>query len=254
MLLAPRHFATFCIYFICLLTANAQIEADLQKGLTAFDEGRFEEAISSLEGVLNSGHFSDDLYYNLGNAYFQNKEPIKAILNYERALKINPRLEQAQFNLKIALEDINNELIEVPEFILLSAWRSIHTLLSSNSWSIIYLIFLWLAILALIYWLLGKDRAKKKKAFLGGIVCLALCIFTFFLSSSQYKWESGSKAAIVMEPLILRSAPEEENKSIMDLKGGTKLYFIDKIGEWNKIRLINGQVGWVKGENGLERI
>ena len=241
-------------FFFFLLTANAQEEQDFQKALQLFQSQKFEEASKAYEQLLAKGYFSDELHYNLGNAYFQNQQPVKAIINYERALKLNPRNNDARFNLKIVLEEIENDLVEVPEFFLIKIWRSIHTRMSSNTWSICFIILIWLAVLALAYWLLAKERTKKKQAFISGIVALILSLFCFFLSSSQFKWENAKDAAIVTEQLPLRSAPEDNNKAILDLSAGTKLYFVDKIGEWHKIRLINGQLGWLKGEKGLVRI
>ncbi len=228
---------------------------DFKKGLALFENKNYEASAEKFESILQTGQSSSELYYNLGNAYFQNKEAVKAILNYEKALKLNPRFVEAKFNLKIALEENNNEMIEVPDFFLTKIWRNIHTIASSNVWSILFLISFWTTVACFIFWLLGKVRKQKKQAFLFGLLLLVIAIFSFFLSSSQYEWETSDDSALVMvENLKLKSAPEAENKPILDLQPGTKLYFIDKIGEWYKVKLKNGQIGWLKGEHGLERI
>lgn len=239
---------------ICALTI-AQSETDFNKGLDFFEAKKYQEAAAVFESIVEAGSYSKEIYFNLGNAYFQNQEPVKAILNYERALKLSPRFEEARFNLKIALEEIDNEVIEVPEFFLQKIWKNMHTTLRSNVWSIFFLISLWLSICAMIYWLLGKDRKRKKQAFIVGVSSLFLALLTFFLSSSQHSWETEKNSAIVMtNALKLKSAPEEENQPIMNLQAGTKLFFVDKIGSWNKVRLNNGQLGWLNGEEGLTRI
>ena len=45
---------------------------------------------------------SADIYYNLGNSYYKNKNIAKAVLNYERALLMNPGDADIRFNLEMA--------------------------------------------------------------------------------------------------------------------------------------------------------
>lgn len=230
-------------------------EQDLfKKGVESFNSKNYTEAINAFESIRSNGQFSEELYYNLGNAYFESKDMVKAILNYERCLKIAPYSEEAQFNLKLALEEIDNDIIEVPEFILSKVWKRIHTKISSTSWSFLFLSCFWLAIACIIYWLLGKTRHLKKKAFLTGFSLLLLSIFLYFLSRSQNKWENRKDTAIIMEEMPLNSAPEIENETVMMLDPGMKIYLLDEVSGWYKIRLNNGQVGWLRSLEKAEKI
>jgi len=232
------------VFFIFDLVGQ---DGDLfQKGVEAFNSKNYDEAIEAFESIRENGQFSEEIYYNLGNAYFESGDKVKAILNYERCLKIDPFSEEARFNLKLALEEINNDIIEVPEFILSKIWKKVHTKLGSGTWSFLFLFSFWLAIGCIIYWLLGKTRHLKKKAFLTGISMLILSIFLYFLSSAQYKWENNKDVAIIMESMPLNSAPEVENEAIMTLDPGMKIILLDEVSGWHKIRLKNGQVGWLR--------
>ncbi len=54
----------------------------LLQGNDHYQEGRFQEALSAFESILESGFESPDLYYNLGNAYFKMGDLGGSILNF----------------------------------------------------------------------------------------------------------------------------------------------------------------------------
>ena len=55
------------------------------KANTAFAAGQFKSAIQQYQAVVQSGEWSANLFYDLGNAYFRDSDFGRAILNYERA-------------------------------------------------------------------------------------------------------------------------------------------------------------------------
>src|SRR5439155_5984489 len=59
---------------------------------------------AAYEQVAALGVRSEDLFYNLGNAYVKAGQLGPAIYNYERALELDPTLEDVQFNLRAARE------------------------------------------------------------------------------------------------------------------------------------------------------
>ena len=69
---------------------------------SAYFKGNYADAIALYEGILKRGKKSSELYYNLGNSYYKSKDMAKAILNYERALLLNPGDGDIKFNLKLA--------------------------------------------------------------------------------------------------------------------------------------------------------
>lgn len=81
-----------------------------------------EDFLIEIENILSDGfdykgHLHDpsrtrwgdrelvgDIYYSLGNKFFSNGEFIKALENYEMALRLNPRYEKAHLNRAILLD------------------------------------------------------------------------------------------------------------------------------------------------------
>jgi tetratricopeptide (TPR) repeat protein len=81
---------------------SASKDATFRRGHDAYFHGRYAEAIEAYEHVAALGVSSEDLFYNLGNAYLKAGQVGPAIYNYERALELDPSFDDAQFNLKVA--------------------------------------------------------------------------------------------------------------------------------------------------------
>jgi tetratricopeptide (TPR) repeat protein len=62
--------------------------------------GRYSEAIKSLEEVKVQ---CDKVHKNLGDAYYNIEMLDKAIYHYEKAIKLNAKLDEAYFNLAVIL-------------------------------------------------------------------------------------------------------------------------------------------------------
>ena len=60
-----------------------------------------KEAVKNYEMILNYGYFSEDLFLNLGNAYFQESNFGQARWSYEMGLKLNPMNTDLQNNSNI---------------------------------------------------------------------------------------------------------------------------------------------------------
>ena len=89
---------------------NAKIAA-LNNPETADD--LYLKAINSYRFLLEEkGIKNSDLHNNLGNAYFFNGELGKAILQYHKALYLNPVNSDAQHNLKFAQQQTNDVVHE----------------------------------------------------------------------------------------------------------------------------------------------
>lgn len=79
---------------------------------------------------------SAEYYFNLGNAYYRSGKKGKAILCYERALRLNPRYEKAQAN----LDFVNMKIIDRPEpeeNILAVGFRNVQNAMSPTAWTVV---------------------------------------------------------------------------------------------------------------------
>jgi tetratricopeptide (TPR) repeat protein len=76
----------------------------------AYQEGRFEDALVSYRQLASADAPSAAIFYNLGNTHFRLGNVGHAIANYERALQLDPTLEEAHDNLQVALAGTRRSL------------------------------------------------------------------------------------------------------------------------------------------------
>jgi len=231
------------LFFSSFLIAQPSFDAANQ----AYEKANYNFAIEQYEGILGEGQHSAELYYNLGNAYFKKGNLGKAILNYERTLTLAPHDTQARDNLAIAQARTVDIIQPLPDFFLTEWWRSLQQNLSANAWSWIAILMLWLSVGGFVVWLLFSQREQKKRGFLIGMVCLALFGITFMLAAQRNAAQQNSNQAIILEKQTnLKDAADADSPNILKLHEGTKVYLLDQIGEWHKVRLPNGEQGWLK--------
>ena len=121
-----------CLAAVLFFNLNAFTQTTFEQANIAYAEGRYEDAATGYEALLAEGP-NATLYYNLGNACFKQGELAQAILNYERALRLQPNHKDAQYNLKFAQSRITDNIVEQDFF--LSAWtRAIRNSLRERTW------------------------------------------------------------------------------------------------------------------------
>src|SRR5882757_6248479 len=80
--------------------AFAQSDTSFGIANQEYSHGTFREAIGHYEAAARAGEWSASLLYDLGNAYFRTGDFGRAILNYERALALEPNHPETQANLR----------------------------------------------------------------------------------------------------------------------------------------------------------
>lgn len=97
--------AALCVAVCTVLAGTAAADAPLasvfQQGNEAYEAGDFAGAIAHYQNLVERGVAHADLYYNLGNAYFESGELGRAVLWYERARRADPRHDDARANLAL---------------------------------------------------------------------------------------------------------------------------------------------------------
>ena len=80
--------------------AQASPNADaFSHGNTLYAAGDFTGAVAAYEGQVRRGEYTANLFYNLADAYHRQGDRGRAILNYQRALILDPAHAEAAANL-----------------------------------------------------------------------------------------------------------------------------------------------------------
>lgn len=246
----------FCIllFFTLVSVAQSEEQSTFQSANEAFSNKNYDQAIQLYESIVDKKIQSSELYFNLGNCFFQKKEWGKTILNYERALLLTPNDTSILQNLSLAKGETVDEIAVLPNFFLARWWTQIRNLTHSGIWSLLGILLFWLGIGGIILWILGKERNQRKQGFLGGMITLGLSLLIFALAYNSYQIQQKSGSAIIMsKETSLKSLPDEISSEILPLHEGTKVKITEKITSWYKVRLDNGEVGWIT-ESALEEI
>lgn len=216
------------------------------EGDSAYMRDDYAAAIQVYEALLNRGEAAD-LYYNLGNSYYKTGDIAKAILNYERALLLQPGNGDIRANLEVARSKTIDKVEPVPEIFFVSWTKSLINTMSVDSWAVCGIVCFILLIVSLYFFIFSKQTGLKKAGFICGILFLIVTIFANIFASRQKDEQLNRHSAIVMNPSVtVRSTPSESGTSLFILHEGHKVDVKDSsMKDWKEIRLDDGKVGWV---------
>ena len=220
-------------------------------GVQAYTDGKFSDASAAWTSIEESGQKSAKLYYNLGNAWFKQGNYPKAILNYERALRLDPSYSDARYNLEFTSNFVQDKIEPVPEFILKSVARKVCYVMGSNAWAVIFLVLLAAALVMGLLFLLGSSVGKRRAGFYCGIVLLLLSAGALSFSIWQKSDSVKTDTAIVMSPVSsVKSSPSSgSSKDLFVIHEGTKVTILDEVGTWRNISLADGRQGWIRASD-----
>ena len=221
-------------------------DATKAEGDSAYMKNDYASAIQIYEALLNRGEAAD-IYYNLGNSYYKAGDIAKAILNYERALLLQPGNGDIRANLEIARSKTVDKVEPVPETFFVSWTKSLINSMSVDSWAVCGVVCFILLIVSLYLFIFSKQIVLKKAGFISGIVFLAVTILANVFANQQKDELTNRNSAIVINPSVtVRSTPSESGTSLFILHEGHKVGVKDgSMKDWKEIRLEDGKVGWV---------
>ena len=221
-------------------------DATKAEGDSAYMKNDYASAIQIYEALLNRGEAAD-IYYNLGNSYYKAGDIAKDILNYERALLLQPGNGDIRANLEIARSKTVDKVEPVPEIFFVSWTKSLINSMSVDSWAVCGVVCFILLIVSLYLFIFSKQIVLKKAGFISGIVFLAVTILANVFANQQKDELTNRNSAIVINPSVtVRSTPSESGTSLFILHEGHKVGVKDgSMKDWKEIRLEDGKVGWV---------
>ena len=216
------------------VAATTKAEAD-----EAYQKEKFSEAASLYEEILQTQGESADIYYNLGNAYFKLKNTAKAVLNYERALLLNPGDADIRFNLDMARSKTVDKITPTAEVFIVTWYKSLVNMMSEQSWGYVGIFSFILLLIGVSFYIFGNRLWIKKAGFIGAVVFLIVTVCSNIFASEQKAELVDRTGAIVMEPTInVKSTPNESGTDLFVLHEGTKVFIEDNsMKGWKEIRL-----------------
>ncbi|PIU39758.1 MAG: hypothetical protein COT00_05275 [Candidatus Omnitrophica bacterium CG07_land_8_20_14_0_80_50_8] len=239
---------TFAMIFILffVLFIRPVMAGDLSsfaQANTQYQSGDFKGALTAYEGVLNSAKETAALDYNLGNVHFRLGHRGKALLYYERALRILPRNGDIRWNIELVKSAAVDRLDPVDEGLTVMWIKKF-----ASQWSIneIAMILSGLLILFMLTTFAFLVFPVLKPVFRG---LGALTVFIFLTVSVLFvvKWIEVKDPRVVItdKEVEARYGPSDKETKAFTLHEGAEARVIDESKDWYYAALENKSLGWI---------
>jgi tetratricopeptide (TPR) repeat protein len=243
-------FAALMLLLFCFLqpAAAAEIDVRFEAANQAYRASDFQKAAKLYEEIESQGYESSELYYNLGNCYYKLNKVPAAILQFERAKRLDPDDEDIAHNLGLANLRVVDRVDPIPQLFYVTWWRKWADLGSADRWAVLGISSLWLAILLGAALFLPYQSFVLRRVF-SSLAMLALVFFLLSIAAAvdRHNREQNQRYAIVFAASTqARSAPDPQSTNLFMLHEGVKVELLDHVGGWSKIRLADGKIGWIE--------
>lgn len=245
---------------IALLCATTPAQAgppSYTEANSAYQAGRWQEAVTQYEALVGAGVVHPDLYYNLGNAYFrcaaEGACPAglgHAIYNYERALRLEPGFADARDNLLLARETVASKWADR----LKNAegdplWMRIATYLTVGQLAILFLIFNVLLFGGMtVNRFLSTGLARTALRVTNVFSAAALLVVSLLLAGSIYFLERVEMGVVLPDQLQMHEGTDLRSAERAEIHAGLRVEILDREPGWLRVQLANGHEGWVPAD------
>ena len=248
------------ILFVTLFTMSAAVcysdtdEQLLFRADSAYQQENYAEAITLYEQIATNGNEGAILFYNLGNAYYKSGENAKALLWYERALKLDPSDEDIQHNIAFVNRKIIDKIDAVPETLFAQWWRKVTDLMTERQWAVLSIIGSFLLFLSIGAYLFARSGGLRTTGFVTFWISIIVIVFSVIFANRQKEKATQHTEAIVMDLVVdAKNAPNASGKNLFVIHEGLKVQITNEMNGWVEIRLPNGEKGWI-AQNSIEKI
>lgn len=246
------------IVFFTLLCSSfcfGQIPEDLfREGNIAYNEGAYARAITYYDSISSSGMHSAALYFNLGNAHYKQNAIAPSILNYEKALLLDPENQQVLDNLAFAQNMALDRFSALPESDLKTVSNRLLYITSVRGWSILVVVCIWIAVLFFYLYIKGTTSGSKRLFFSGFILAGFCTLIALMFAFQQKRTNQNTRPAIVFaQEESFRAEPNLRSEVLLTIHEGAKVFVQESVEDWVKIKLANGAVGWIP-KSSIQRI
>jgi len=229
-----------CIRSMAVGNYNAQ----WQKGLSFFQQMQYDSAAYYFEQIAALKPQNAEVYYNLGNTYYRLNKIAPAVLNYERALQINPEYKEAKDNLTLTQNRISNHIQPIGDIFFIEWWHALTHPNKTTAWSVAALITFVLIILVMLARRFQKAGSSIPVQLQGVLSFVCVCFLVLaFAAAKNAQQPSG---AVVMENDAPLMNNEQKGKPLSLIPEGTTVKIMDEKVGWVEVSLPDGRSGWLQ--------
>lgn len=241
--------------FAPLLTTHASPKDDTySEARQALEEGEFLKAQYKAESLLKEDPpaLSSEAFQILGHTRYRLEDPGQAVLQYDRALLLDPRAPEVRQNLRLL--DAQLRYLTFAPSSPLVAWS---TMLTGNEWTLLTAAGIWLILLGLALRTLLRAKAhrlRKQAGLLTGLAVflgflIAIPAGTFLALRPAPAERVGDVAIVTSKDVRAFTAATRTSGSVADLPPGSQVRRLEDRGAWCYVEIpdpIEPVRGWVE--------
>jgi tetratricopeptide (TPR) repeat protein len=241
-------------------------------GNASYEAGDYPAAVEAYRRLADAGVTNGDLYYNLGNAYYKNENLGHAVLFYTRALRVQPRNDEAKENLELVRLQLRDKQFVQQQNRLVRGFIWFHNNLNTPEMLVFAsasYILLCLLVVVFIFRntrivvafyrrisilspgrLIGLTRAQDLLVAIGIATVL---LITSGISSYSKLAVDRSEAVVLAGEVAVFSSPTDDATLQFKIHEGTMVTISEQRAVWTKIALPGAMSGWVATES-IEKV
>lgn len=244
------------LLLLTILAPTTKAMTVIEQADSAYNARNYRQALSLYNQELDSKGASTELYYNIGNANYRLGRIGRAIVSYERALKLDPSNADARANLNF----VNSTLKGLPEdgsSFLSNIHAGIVSVASANVWSVVAaVLFIVLLGMAATY-IFSSNTTMRKIGFFGGFVVLFFFIYSFVIAwQTSRAIENNDTGIVISRTARISSTPgttKSNDEKTISIPEGSKIQIVDSLATpndpvtamWYNVVLNNSTQAWI---------
>jgi tetratricopeptide (TPR) repeat protein len=234
--------AAFALFWMVAVTVRAEADPEFTRANRDYSEGRYQEAVEGYQSLVQSGRWSANLFYDLGNAWFRTGDFGQAILNYERALGLEPRHPEATANLQLARD-------EARALELRRNWIDRYLDAGTTTqYSIAAALAFWFALFLGLRLFFSRRRSAGRVALI--VLSILVCAGAVLALYARETGPKGTDLAIVVGKNIeARLATADSASTVLALPPGSEIKILSERGDWIYAALPNDLRGWLPAKS-----
>jgi hypothetical protein len=228
------------------------LEDLFKEGVKVYDAQDYDGAISRFDHLLRFRVEHPAVEYNLGNAYYKKRDYGRAVLHWERALRLDPDDDDTRANLAL-VRTLTVDDVTAPPTVSGALVERVSRLFSRDETTIAAFAAyqaLGLAVLVAILRAGPIRRAAVGLSVLCGLV-VALVSPLLFLQIGAHT--DRSRFVVLTPSVEARSGPGEQYTTVFTVHEGLVVKSRGAASGWEWLELPNGLSGWVPAGD-VERI
>ncbi len=252
----------FCLFmtslYMCLsvfsqtLGSGIKIDgATKEKADNLYRNEKYEEAAEHYESLIANSGVSPELYYNLGNCYYKLADIPHAILNYERALLLDPGDVDIRENLALVRGKTVDKVTPASEMFFVLWWHNLVHTMSISGWMYMAVSSFLLMLVGIFLYMFVSRLVVRKIGVYGAFVLFFVVVVSNFSACSQRRQLSERNSAIIISPVVsVKSSPSESSTDLFLIHEGSKVEILDSsVKGWREVKFEEGKIGWLPTES-----